>query len=44
METSVRKEFEGARSAVETPALSAVDELNAAAKQISSDMPAKPIA
>ena len=44
METSVRKEFDSARSAVETPALSAVDELNAVAKQISSDMPAKPLA
>lgn len=44
MEDSVRKEFDSARSAIETPAQTAVAELNEAARQVAVDVPAKPVA
>ena len=44
MEESVRKEFDGARSAIETPAKTAAAELNEATKQVAAEMPVKPVA
>lgn len=44
MEDSVRKEFDSARLAIETPAQTAVAELNEVAKQVAVDVPAKPAA